>query len=246
MTTALTLFHRQDFRILVSDEAITQRDEAIACASLVRVVKDTSTQENAVNTLKEIKSLIDTAEKNREALKRPVIDLGRLIDKTERDYSADLKKEYARVNDLVIDYQEEQRQIAARLAAARQRDLEEEQRKLNAELQAKIEANPKIDVAAEVAKQQEMLEQKKAEFTPPSAPIVAEGQSVKQEWDYEVTNIHLLYQARGQECVELTPRRGAIKALINAGGVREIAGLKIYAITKNQVRTTPQRKALDV
>jgi DNA repair exonuclease SbcCD ATPase subunit len=293
VTTALTLFHRQDFSVLVHESAIATRDEALACASLVQTVKDSRTRDLAVEAQRELKTLLAAAETNRKALKAPVIDLGKAIDDTAKEYCGEVQREYARIDTLVCEWEEEQRNIARKIEEARQRDLAEAQRKideanraaererLRVEQQKAMEiqeANRKAAEAknaaerkrlqeeaarkaaaeaerlkAEEAKrveeakrQQELLEQKRAEMGPPVTPTAAEGQSVREVMDFTVEDIHKLYLHKGQQCVDLSVKRAAVLALINAGGVREIPGLKIFPVTKNRVAANRQQKVLEV
>jgi len=290
----ITLFQRKDFSVITNTEALEAREEAIAVASLVRAVKDDASRDAAVEAQRGIKTLTAAAERDRSTLKKPVLDLGRLIDSTAQDYCLSLQESYTRLDAMVCEYEEEKRDLARRIEEVRQREIREAAAKIEAERlaaekerlrieagkQAAIraaeekaararneESRSKAQAEAEKLKAQEAerlkseeskrieeaksaadtLEQKRAEMGPPVALNTANGQSVKEEWDYRVTNIHQLYLSRGQQCVDLTEKRGAILALINVDGIREVPGLEIFKVTKNRVSAGRQRQgAIDV
>lgn len=275
----LVLFRRQDFSILVAPEAIDARDEAIAAASLVPVVKDKQTRDSAVDAMKGLKALLSSAENNRKALKAPVLDLGKKIDATAESFSKPIQEAYARVDTMVVEWETEQRELARKIELARERELQEAAAKIEAdrlaaerermqielekerEIQAVKDAGEKARLEAieterrkveerkrheEALRAAEALEQKRAEMGPPVNIETATGQSVREVWDFEVQDIHKLYISRGQQCVDLSVKRAAVLALINAGGQRDIPGLRIFTVTKNQIRPAKERKAIDV
>lgn len=290
---SLIPFQRQDFTITTSPEALAARDEAIAQASLVQVVRDKLTRDAAVEAQKALKTQLKAAEDCRTTLKAPILQLGKRLDATAAEFAQPLQTEYARLDYAVCEYETEQREIARRLEEARQREIEAERRRLEEEaraaerariiaeeakrreieeaqrqaLEAKTaaarkaaaaeaerlaiaaEAQRKIDEArrAEEDKaRQETMAQKSAEFGPPSAPALAEGQSVRETWDFELQDIHRLYLSRGQQCVKLEVKRAEILSLINGGGVREIPGLRIFKVVKSRVAVGQQQKLIDV
>ena len=74
----------------------------------------------------------------------------------------------------------------------------------------------------------------------PVLPQTAPGHSAKEVYDYEVTDIWLLVRTN-PGVVKVEPIRGEILRLLNEFGVREIKGLKIFPIVKNQISTRAPR-----
>ena len=122
------------------------------------------------------------------------------------------------------EYQTEQRLVASRLEAERQIEL----RKVEDSLVA-----PKTE--AEAQKNLELLEQAKEQLGPAPAPPKAEGQTIREQWDFELTNIWGLVKAR-PDLVDPRPKRREILEVINGQGVREIKGLRIFQTVKIGVR----------
>jgi len=178
----------------------------------------------------------------------------------EAERQAKIKQEEQRLKD-EADAKERERQRIERenrekIEAANKAAQEIKNKAARVEAQRKAEELAKQEadrLAAEEAKRveeakarDEQIEQKKIELGPPIEAVTAEGQSVKPEWDYKITDIHKLYLDRGQQCVELSEKRAAIKNLINAGGVRKLGGVEIFAVTKQRISQNKSRRLIDV
>lgn len=160
-------------------------------------------------------------------------------------------KEAARIE---RERQEELRKIdEARIAAEHAAQLKaqeearaarNEQERIAAEARAKVESERIAKEADAAAKRAEELTKQQVESLPPPAlPTKAEGQIVREEWNFEVTDIWLLVRMH-PGFVRVEVNRQEIKEAI-ARGARSIQGLRIYHETKVSVRTGKE-KAIDV
>lgn len=159
------------------------------------------------------------------------------------------------------------RDIERRAAAARTNKAKEEaerQRQALAQQQAKAEAESKAAAEARRVEMERLqAEQEAAKVQQAEAfrlaaeraaqagealggPIVAttaKGQTSRDQFDYEVVDIQLLYRVNPGLCKPLEANRSEILNLINAVGVKEIKGLRIIPVIKNTIRAG---KAIDV
>ncbi len=204
----------QTFAIDISEGALLARKDALELGNSIVAVSTPAELADAVAAASLINGLIKQMEETREAVKRPILDAGKLIDKTAHGYNDALKLEQARVEKLASNYQADQ---LRRIEELRQDEL----RKLAAEaLTDKSE-----DAMLARAERQIELQQ----------PIRVAGATVKQSNDYEVTDLRALYLAR-PDLAEVTPRRALILASINIDGAPAIPGLRVFQTTKVQAK----------
>lgn len=124
-----------------------------------------------------------------------------------------------------------------REAAEKARKEAEEKAKIATAEQARIESERKAadEAAAVERRRQDELALQKAEAVGPQVGTVkAQGQTVKEEFDFEVKDIWLLARMH-PGFVRIEENRSEIMAAIKAG-VREIKGLRIFPIVKTGVR----------
>lgn len=135
---------------------------------------------------------------------------------------------------------------AARIEAAR---IEQERQKALAEAKSHAELEKAQQEAAEAQKrlseqQARLAEEAEARAKAQAAAIVAptpvraEGQTVRTEWDFEVTDIWALARAH-PACVSIEARRSEVKAMLAAGV--KVAGVRAWQQTKASVRTGRER-----
>jgi pyruvate/2-oxoglutarate dehydrogenase complex dihydrolipoamide acyltransferase (E2) component len=152
--------------VAIDPSAWAARDSAISEARCVGKVCDPLTAELAVVALKSLKDLSRTVEKHRKDIKEPVLNLGRLIDSTAKDFCADLEKEETRITKLLNAYQSEIDRIAREQEEKRQADirrLQEEERKRQEEAARKErEAKAAQEAAERAAREAVNAEQRKA------------------------------------------------------------------------------------
>lgn len=82
-----------------------------------------------------------------------------------------------------------------------------------------------------------------AQALPVFEPARVKGQTVSEEWECTVTDIHLLYRHH-PNCIAMTPLMSEIKALVKAGTIPK--GVHARKVVKPTVRVTPERKAIEV
>jgi hypothetical protein len=70
-------------------------------------------------------------------------------------------------------------------------------------------------------------------------PERAEGQSVRQDWDFEVTDVWLLARMH-PGCVEVRPRRREIIDLLRTGN--QLAGIRAFQVVRSTTRTVKQKE----
>lgn len=145
-------------------------------------------------------------------------------------------------------------------AAAAQRKLDEERRRIEAVArEARNESERKIAEirALELKRQQELATAKShddlgrinddASRAAANLPVVqaarSEGQVVKQEWLFEVTDLWTLARAH-PTCVKIEPRPGEIKSLLAAGA--KLSGIRAWQETKSSVRAAKNPLSIEV
>lgn len=227
--------------IQLAPAPIAERDKLIVQARAIGAVLDPPTQERATAVGKQLRSLLNQAEKDRKEIGTPVRELTTRINELAADYSQPIHLEINRLGQLVSQFQlaeaervaaaERKRQAEIAAAEAARREAEQAAQKVaeftdEATLQKAIEAEEaakKAKAAADVVI-----------CAPPPAPIKAKGSVVRKEMRWEVTDIHALYAAR-QDLVRLEPNAAAIRATVVVGQPA-IPGLKVWEETQTSFR----------
>jgi cell division septum initiation protein DivIVA len=119
--------------ISIAPDAQKLKQEALERAADIIEVADALDRDMANDAMIAINALLKPVEKAREAVKKPVLDLGRAIDKVAKDYVADLKTEYDRLSRLTGAFDAAARERQRIAEAEAQRKAEEARR---AEIQA--------------------------------------------------------------------------------------------------------------
>lgn len=136
----------------------------------------------------------------------------------------------------------ERQQLEAKLAKESQKAKDEETRLKIEQQRAAIAADRQIEAKAverQIERNNLVTEQAVMALGPEIQSVRAEGQRVKDTFEYEVTDIQLL-QRMHPGFVKMEPRRDEIMLAI-ASGVREIHGLRIKPVIKIQVKAERQR-----
>lgn len=210
-------------------------EQALAKASSITTVDDAESQELATQAASTIQGLLARLEKDRNAVKAPVLALGRQIDAIAKQGAAPLQAERDRLKEaLRVHYLAEQEkarkaaEVQRRFAEARQKRLDEEARlAADAAQQAATqeEAEQATAKVEEITAKAEEAAQK-VETIIPAAPAKAEKMTVRKVWRHEVKDLNALYAARPGLC-RVEPNTNAINAEIRAG-MRECPGLLIW------------------
>jgi chromosome segregation ATPase len=128
MSTALVLSGANAIRVEIPAESLTRKTEALATAAAVQAVTDAATQQQAASALRSVQSLLKAVEDSRQQIKAPVLQAGRDIDATAKDFASPLEKEKARLGNMLAAFE-----------AAERRKAQEAERQRQAEM-ARIEA----------------------------------------------------------------------------------------------------------
>jgi hypothetical protein len=132
------------------------------------------------------------------------------------------------------------------VAEARRKELEAREAKEKEEAERlRIEIERKNALAAatsheafDAANEKFGNMQAAVQSAPVAAPVRADGQKVRSDWDLVISDIWLLAKAH-PTCVKIEPRTAEIKTLLNAGV--KVSGVIATAITKSQVQGATQK-----
>jgi flagellar biosynthesis GTPase FlhF len=168
VTTDLELFIVRQDDVEIHAEAIRLKDQALMGGALIGAVTDEVSNEACVEAMKEIKRVLALAEETRQRIKRPVLDLSRMIDCRAKDYCLDLQEELHRLGRACADFQTAQLERVKAQERARQQEIErierekqEALRKIEEEERRKAE-EARRKAAAEAAAARNEEEQKAA------------------------------------------------------------------------------------
>lgn len=270
----------------IAPAALAQRDEALATAALIGKVENAAQNEAAVRAHVALKRITSAFEKARKAMKEPLLEAGRQLDRTVARESEEAEKECGRLGNLtagfalaerrrIAEEEELQRREVARIEAEKQAELLRIAREqaeaervareaalaaakmateaVNTEQRAAAEA-ARVEgerLAAEAAAKaqsdaqrvQESADSAKANEAKPILPTRAAGQVVKTDWLIHILNPYDLAKYH-PDCVEITPRTGQIKRLLNEGFA--VKGIRAEKITTSTVRAGKEHAAIDV
>lgn len=239
---------KAEFILIVSDPA-AQREAIQVAAELKGFARDVEkAREEVKKPFWDAGKAIDAAAKTAaESVNAEVNRIERLI----ADYQ---RKEQEKADAIRREQEQIARELEAKRLAAEREKLRAEQEAFRREQEAirlAQEAKSAKDrkAAAELAAKleeerlhREFEEMDKAPPAPiilPPPPIVpkAEGQSVRQEYEYEILDLAALYAAYGTRFVKLEPDRAAIRYYLNTHGAQtNIPGLKVTPVTRVNVR----------
>lgn len=247
MNDLITTKGLQALTIELSTDAYKLRDDALALARDVDEVSNQIDRDLADRALVPLTSVIKQLEKAREEVKKPVLEVGRRIDSTARDFVAPVKEEYDRISRACGEYDRaaRERERIAREAAQRRaeearraemeairkaeaeaeaklREAEEKARKAASEEEAeRIRANAEAEAEAAAKRMAEKAKELssfiKAEVAASVPREVPSGTTVRGTWEYKITNALALYKEH-PECFTLTPVKSAIAAALDASG----------------------------
>lgn len=225
--------------VQITPEALSAKSHAISACQNVTVVENDLDAEYAGSVLVDISRVLKQCEESRKAVKRPVIDLGALIDRTASHYSSFLESESTRIRGLVGAYNarvEEQRRVAerkrqeelARIERERieaERKAQEEAARIERErLAAEAEAKRKVDEAFANAK---TLEQ--AEVAARAAEDAAKQAAAKAKRDAEAAEEARLATARALD------QQSASSLAFRSAKAAPIAGVSVKSEWKFEV-----------
>lgn len=244
---AMTVRHFDQITIKVAESAIKERDEAINEAAGVVKVSNEFNAGIATRARKRLYDLKKSMESARKLAKAPVLEFGRTIDSTAKEFSSDLDRELERIDRLISEYwQRVADEKAAKERAAREaaEKAEAEARRLAAEAEKAeqpteegngerretssfatiVKTTQAVTLAADARAEAKELEKAK-----PSEAIAGSGMTVVSRKDFEVVDLAEL-AAKHPDLVTITVKRQAVLFAIKDG--REISGIRVFETNK--------------
>lgn len=228
---------RHELTVSSSVEIEILKEQALAKAALINKVESPEQDQEVTRVAAELKAVQKAIEDSRVSAKEPFLDIGRRIDAKAKELRKDLDEELLRVNRILGDYA--QLKLAQQRAAdnARMADMQEAERKRQNAI-----------AAAENLEQIEAINhefnQRNAEICATAPPDKTKGQSVREDWEFEVFDIHAAYRSH-PAAFKLTPLATEIKAILDATGGR-MAGVRAKKAAKVSVRAAAPGKLIEV
>ena len=226
---ALQLFSASGTDVTFAPDAHTLRESALAAGALIARVDSAESNAAADAAMKGLKSLMSDVEKTRKKVKEPYLEACRLIDGAAEKFIADVADEFRRLQRATADWQ-----------TAQLERVKEQERRRQEEMR-------RIDVNAQgISEDERQRREQEAMMIQPVAPTTVKGQTVREEWGWEVTDIYALVRAH-PACVKIEPRAAEIKALLSVlpvdpvKGTPVVAGLRVFSQVKVNTRAVRGR-----
>lgn len=235
MTTDLIVRDDATLSASVTPDAVALKEQALAEGALVFRVS--SEEENAAAAAAQVacRTVLKMVEEQRVKLKAPILDYGRAIDATAKQFCHDLQLEEARIATLIGNYQTALAAQRRAEEAAKLKELQEIERRREAEL-ANAKTHEERDIIIERANEE-------AKAAQPEIKVVkAEAQTLQEEW--EITRINEWELARAHpelvRRIEFDQRK--LKAAIDLLG--KLPGVEARKVVKASVRIPSAGKGL--
>lgn len=226
---SIQLFGVSGTDVTFAPDANTLRESALAAGALIARVDSSESNAAADAAMKGLKSLMSDVEKTREIVKQPHLEKCRLIDKAAREFISDVSDEFRRLQRATADWQ-----------TAQLERVKEQERRRQEEMR-------RIDINEPgISDEERQRREQDAMTLQPVAPTTVKGQTVREEWGWEVTDIYALVRAH-PACVKIEPRAAEIKALLSVlpiDPVKEtpvVAGLRVFSQVKVNTRAVRGR-----
>mgnify|MGYP001550067541 CR=1 FL=1 len=225
--------------VSVADTARVKRDELLLDAGTVTTVTDRLDADCAVSVLRSLTDFLKEIESQREAVKAPVLKIGREIDALAKELVAEIKTQEARIARLCGAFEAEERRKAedARRAAEAEAariafEAAAATRKAIAAAPTQEAAHRATDAIAGTALTKIAEVRQTAIAAAP--PKVAESQ-LRSTPKFEVTDMAAFYAAK-PDLVKLEPHNAAITAILRANPNIIIPGLRHWVDEKLNLR----------
>ena len=208
-----------------TDQAEELKSNALSISALVVTVNNESAQALAVQAQIEVRSVVNRAEAARVLYKAPYLARNKQIDASHGDWVRPLLSEDLRLAEALGNYQERERAKKAHAQACHNQNLLECEREREAACAAAA-----TDEARDLI--MEEYSRNVRDLGPRPEVEQAKGQRVSEDWDWDVTDIHLLARAF-PSAVEIKVRRSVVKELLDAGV--KVVGINARKVTKSSV-----------
>ena len=222
------------YSIEIAPDAIERKAELLTTAATVTQVTNDEESSQASFHMRKLAGLRIEVEKCRKAVKQPVLDVGKRIDKAAKEFLADLDTQETRLKKMIGDH-------AAEVARRRAEREAEERKAAEAARLAREEAERKAAAATESRKMADVIAAKQAEreleaaraarmdaadATHEARPV----DNVRFAWDFEVEDMGLLASVK-PDFVEITARKSVIIAWIKSLDDGEIEDVDLHCIS---------------
>jgi len=192
------------YNIQIAEEALARRNELLDAACTVKSVTTNDESADAAVHMRRLAQLRIEVDKSRKEIKEPVLEIGKLIDETAKNYLLDVDYHETRIKKWIGDHATEVARLKAEKEAEERKAFDAarvareaaESGKISDIIAAKQTLAQRLDASAEVA-----------------ATKVADG--VRFAWDFEVTDIEKTAK-KYPELVEMTIRRGQVLAWLKS------------------------------
>ncbi len=175
--SALVIHGADQLAVTLAPAAVEQRDTTLALATTITEVADPAGLQIAVHAIKELRQIQKAAEDARTEVKRPVLDLGKLIDAKAKEFAGPLDSEITRLHRLVQAYQAK---VEAERREAERRRQEEIRKAQEAEAEARRKAEQERRAAEEEARRAEEAARAEADpFAEAEAQAAAQAAAVE-------------------------------------------------------------------
>lgn len=244
MSGCLEVVKLGDVEINLSVSAVNRRDAVLSFSRLVWICSNDFELENAVDLVKDLRSVSKLTEESRVAVKAPVLMLGKKIDELALTFITPVGNEVARLTHLISNYracQIKAQKEAQEKAEAAGRALLAAQQQAEA---ARLEAESVALTPEDEAQAQQELQEAQAEVetalaavsVPVPVPVALKPQGLveKTVWKFEIINVWAL-AAWERSFVRIEPNSNAINEEIRRG-TRTIPGLRIWSEIETGVR----------
>lgn len=219
--------------------ARAQRDALLAEAGTVSVVADRLDADAAVSVLRSLKAFLTEIESQREAVKAPILKIGRDIDALAKELVSTVKTEESRIARLCGAFEAEERRKAEEKRRQAEIDAARIAYEAAAATRKAITTAPNQETGLRAAdaiagQAQTKIAEVKQAAVAAQAPKQAASQ-LRTEVCFEVTDIKALYAAE-PNLVTLEPNGSAIRAILKANPNLVLPGLRHWTEEKLNVR----------
>ena len=218
-------------QITIEPSSIAARDSLIERALQVSQIADSREADNAAAILKELNNMLKITEQTRKSVKEPVLALGKRIDATAKEFTADLEKAKSKISTLIVNYNLEVERKKKEEEERIRREQEEAQRKLEEAQSKKSDSSFEDFLKGENSVEQAKEEVERANaLTPHFTGAKASGTTTYKVKTFEIEDEEALHKAHPEL---FSPDHVKIRAYIkilpeNA----KVEGLKITIETK--------------
>lgn len=232
--TELVLWDTGSLAAVFHNEALALRAEALEASALIGKVDDAKTLQAAVDAQVKIQTVLRVVDKARSAIAVEFIRRRNKVNDDVKEFVKELNERGNEIEALIFAYREKER---VRLAA--------EARLQNAQLdRLEREEAEKLACASTIEEQDEIRDEYSARrqhvHVDPSPK--AKGESVVNDWEISVTDIHALYRSH-PNCVSLKPMLREIKMLVAGGTIPK--GVTAKQVSRSIIHTAKQEKAIE-